>query len=70
MTEKVENYQIGTKYKVRIERAASTKGVLGYVIEASQHALAAERYLLSNFVPETQVRGLRPQVAKPKWRVG
>lgn len=41
-----------------------------YDDEASMHALAAERYLISNFVPETAIRGLRPQVAKPKWRVG
>lgn len=35
MTEIVEHYQIGQKYKIVIERAASTKGIDGFKVEVN-----------------------------------
>ena len=38
--QKVEHYQINQKYRIKIERAASTKGVLGYTVEANGDNIA------------------------------
>ncbi len=35
MTEEVKHYQVNGKYRIVIERAASTKGTLGYKVEAN-----------------------------------
>ena len=35
MTEKHEHYNIGLRYKLVLERAASTKGVIGWKIEVN-----------------------------------
>jgi len=39
-TQEVRHYQVEQKYRVVVERAASTKGVLGYKIEANGDNLA------------------------------
>jgi hypothetical protein len=31
----IKHYQVNGKYRIKIERAASTKGVLGYTVEAN-----------------------------------
>jgi hypothetical protein len=37
--QEVKNFYMGTKFRVKIERAASTKGVLGYTIETTDDDL-------------------------------
>lgn len=55
MTEKVEHYQIGTKYRIVFEQAASTKGVLGFKVESNGDDLLlmeADAITLLNFAKE------------------
>lgn len=34
-TQEVRHYQVNQRYRIKFERAASTKGVIGYTVEAN-----------------------------------
>ena len=66
-TEEVRHYQIGTKYRVVIEQAASTKGILGWKVEVNSdsksevigdaHWLMAEVQKLTPSMPILEKKG-------------
>lgn len=39
MAEEVKNYQVDRKYRITFEQAASTKGILGFKIEAHSDSI-------------------------------
>ncbi len=39
-TQEVKHYQVEQRYRIKIERAASTKGTLGYTVEANGDDIA------------------------------
>jgi hypothetical protein len=62
----VEHYQINSRYRIKIERAASTKGVLGYTIEANGDTMGD--VLLNIEYMKNNIEGLTP-IAAPATEV-